>query len=86
MKRPIEDRMKDEILTQLVNAFILISGVSWAIFIGNFLILFLPLEIVASVLFVAVAATIVVIALALFDVRKQEKRYQHERRTVTFQL
>lgn len=86
MKRPIEDRMKDEILTQLVNAFILISGVSWAIFIGNFLILFLPLEIVASVLFVAVAATIVVIALALFDVQKQEKRYQHERRTVTFQL
>ncbi|MEI7827112.1 MAG: hypothetical protein WCI87_04865 [Euryarchaeota archaeon] len=78
--------MKDEILTQLVNAFILISGVSWAIFIGNFLILFLPLEIVASVLFVAVAATIVVIALALFDVQKQEKRYQHERRTVTFQL
>jgi hypothetical protein len=39
---------------------------------GISLVLFLPLEIVASVFLVAVAATFVAIALAIFVIRKQE--------------
>jgi cell division protein FtsL len=45
--------------------------------------LFLPLEIVASVFLVAVAAAVVAIAFALFAIRKQEKEYQIEGRTET---
>jgi hypothetical protein len=70
--------MKDETLSLIVIAFIVISGVSWAIFAGTFLILFLPLEIVAGVFLVAVAAAVVAIALAIFAIRKQERRYQNE--------
>jgi len=51
--------MKDETLSLIVIAFIVISGVSWAIFAGISLILFLPLEIVAGVFLVAVAAAVV---------------------------
>jgi NADH:ubiquinone oxidoreductase subunit K len=38
----------------------------------------LPLEIVAGVFLVAVAAAVVAIALAIFAIRKQERRYQNE--------
>jgi hypothetical protein len=72
--------MKDETLSQIVIAFIVISGVSWAIFAGISLNLFLPLEIVAGVFLVAVAAAVVAIALAIFAIRKQERRYQNEGR------
>jgi membrane protein implicated in regulation of membrane protease activity len=75
--------MKDETLSQMVIAFIVISGVCWAIFAGISLMLFLPLEIVASVFLVAVAAAVVAIAFALFAIRKQEKEYQIEGRTET---
>jgi hypothetical protein len=70
--------MKDETLSLIVIAFIVISGVSWTIFAGISLILFLPLEIVAGVFLVAVAAAVVAIALAIFAIRKQERRYQNE--------
>jgi len=70
--------MKDETLSQIVNAFIVISGVSGAIFVGISLILFLPLEIIAGVFLVAVAAAFVAIALAIFAIRKQERGYQNE--------
>ena len=70
--------MKDETLSQMVIAFIVISGVSGAIFVVISLILFLPLEIVAGVFLVAVAAVVVAIALAIFAIRKQERRYQNE--------
>lgn len=70
--------MKDETLSLIVTAFIVISGVSWAIFTGISLILFLPLEIVAGVFLVAVTAAVVAIALAIFAIRKQERRYQNE--------
>jgi membrane protein implicated in regulation of membrane protease activity len=70
--------MRDETLSQLVNAFIVISGVSAAIFVGVSLILFLPLEIVAGVFLVSVAAAVVAIALAIFAIWKQERGYQNE--------
>jgi len=70
--------MKDETLSLIIIAFIVISGVSGAIFTGISLILFLPLKIVAGVFLVAVAAAVVAIALAIFANRKQEKRYQNE--------
>jgi membrane protein implicated in regulation of membrane protease activity len=70
--------MKDETLSQMVIAFIVISGVCWAIFAGISLMLFLPLEIVASVFLVAVAAAVVAIALAIFAIRKQESVHQNE--------
>jgi hypothetical protein len=63
----------------LVNAFIIISGAFGAIS-GISFILFLPLEIVAGVFLVAVAAAVVAIALAIFAIRKQERRYQNEGR------
>jgi membrane protein implicated in regulation of membrane protease activity len=66
--------MKDDTLSQIDNAFIVISGVFGAIFAGISLILFLPIEIVASVFLVAVAAAVVAIALAIFAIRKQERR------------
>jgi Flp pilus assembly protein TadB len=62
--------MNDEIFSQIVNAFIVISGVCVAFFVGS-VILFLPLEIVAGVFLVAVA-----IAVAIFAIRKQERSYQ----------
>jgi membrane protein implicated in regulation of membrane protease activity len=68
--------MKDE---TLVNALIVISALSGAIAVISF-ILFLPLEIVAGVFLVAVAAAVVAIALAIFAIRKQERRYQNEGR------
>jgi hypothetical protein len=74
------NRMKDETLSLIVIAFIVISGVSWAIFAGISLILFLPLEILAGVSLVAIAAAVVAIALAIFAIRKQERRYQNEER------
>ncbi|MGZ8897609.1 MAG: hypothetical protein ACXW1Q_04745 [Halobacteriota archaeon] len=70
--------MKDETLSQIVNAFMVISGVSGAVFVGISLTLFLPLEIMAGVFFVAVATTVVAIALAIFVIRKQERGYQNE--------
>jgi membrane protein implicated in regulation of membrane protease activity len=73
--------MKDETFTLIGIAFIVISGVCWAILAGIFLMLFLPLEIVASLFLVAVAAAVVAIAFALFAIRKQEKEYQIEGRT-----
>ena len=77
--------MKDETLSQMVIAFIVISGVSGAIFVGISLILFLPLEIVAGVFLVAVAAAVVAIALAIFAIRKQESVYQNEGRKEALQ-
>jgi hypothetical protein len=68
--------MKDETLSQIVNAFIVISAVFGAIFAGISLILALPIEIVASVFLVAVAAAVVAIALAIFAIQKQERTYQ----------
>jgi membrane protein implicated in regulation of membrane protease activity len=68
--------MKDE---TLVNALIVISALSGAIAVISF-ILFLPLEVVAGVFLVAVAAAVVAIALAIFAIRKQERRYQNEGR------
>jgi phosphotransferase system glucose/maltose/N-acetylglucosamine-specific IIC component len=68
--------MKDE---TLINAFMVISGVFGATAVISF-ILFLPLEIVAGVFLVAVAAAVVAIALAIFAIRKQERRYQNEGR------
>lgn len=65
--------MRDETLSQTVNVLILISGVCWTIFAGISLKLFLPLEIVAGVFLVAVAAAVVAIALAIFAIRKQER-------------
>ena len=73
--------MKDETFTLIGIAFIVISGVCWAIFAGISLMLFLPLEIVASVFLVAVAAAVAAIAFALFAIWKQEKEYQIEGRT-----
>ena len=70
--------MKDETLSLIVIAFIVISGVSWAIFAGISLILFFPFEIVAGVFLVAVAAAVVAITLTIFAIRKQERRYQNE--------
>lgn len=70
--------MRDEMLSQIVNAFIIISGVSGAIFIGISLILFLPVEIIAGVFLIAVAAAVVAAALAVFAIRKQERGYQNE--------
>jgi membrane protein implicated in regulation of membrane protease activity len=77
--------MKDEMLSLIVIAFIVISGVSWATFAGISLILFLPLEIVAGVFLVAVAAAVVAIALAIFAIRKQETGHQNEGRTEVLQ-
>ncbi len=77
--------MKDETLSLIVTAFIVISGVSWAIFAGISLILFLPLEIVAGVFLVAVATAVVAIALAVFAIRKQESGHQNERRKEALQ-
>lgn len=74
------NRMKDETLSLIVIAFIVISGVSWAIFAGISFILFLPLEILAGVFLVAIAAAVAAIALAIFAIRKQERRYQNEER------
>jgi phosphotransferase system glucose/maltose/N-acetylglucosamine-specific IIC component len=68
--------MKDE---TLINAFMVISGVFGATAVISF-ILFLPLEVVAGVFLVAVAAAVVAIALAIFAIRKQERRYQNEGR------
>ncbi|MGZ4865049.1 MAG: hypothetical protein ACXV5H_10880 [Halobacteriota archaeon] len=70
--------MRDEMLSQIVNAFIIISGVSGAIFIGISLILFLPVEIIVGVFLIAVAAAVVAAALAVFAIRKQERGYQNE--------
>jgi hypothetical protein len=70
--------MKDETLSQIVNAFMVISGVSGAVFVGIFLTLFLPLEIMAGVFLLPVAAAVVAIALAIFAIRKQERGYQNE--------
>jgi NADH:ubiquinone oxidoreductase subunit K len=72
--------MRDETLTQLVNTFIVLSGVFGAIVCIS-LILNLPLDIVAVVFLVAVAAAAVAIALALFDIRKQENRFHSDGRT-----
>jgi membrane protein implicated in regulation of membrane protease activity len=72
--------MKDETLSLIVIAFIVISGVCGAIFAGISLTLFLPLQIVAGVFLVAVAAAVVAIALAIFAIRKQEIRYQNKGR------
>jgi hypothetical protein len=76
--------MKDETLSLIVIAFIVISGVSGAIFAGISLILFLPLEIVAGVFLVALAATVVAIALAIFAIRKQERGYTSNRDRLDF--
>ena len=73
--------MKDETLTLIGVAFIVISGVCWAILAGSSLMLFLPLEVVAGVFLVAVVAAAVAIAFALFAIRKQEKEYEIEERT-----
>ena len=51
--------MRDETLTLIGVAFIVISGVCWAILAGSSLMLFLPLEVVAGVFLVAVAAAAV---------------------------
>lgn len=74
------NRMKDETLSLIVIAFIVTSGVSWAILAGIYFILFLPLEILAGVFLVAIAAAVAAIALAIFAIRKQERRYQNEER------
>jgi ABC-type spermidine/putrescine transport system permease subunit II len=71
--------MKDETFSLIVIAFIVISGVCGAIFAGISLTLFLPLQIVAGVFLVAVAAAVVAIALAIFAIRKQI-RYQNKGR------
>jgi hypothetical protein len=68
--------MRDETLNLIVIAFIAISGVCWAIFAGISLMLFLPFEVVAGVLLVAVAAAIVAIVLAILAIRKQERGYE----------
>jgi membrane protein implicated in regulation of membrane protease activity len=77
--------MKDEMLSLIVIAFIVISGVSGAIFAGISLFLFLPLEIVAGVFLVAAAAAVVAMALAIFAIRKQESVYQNEGRKEALQ-
>ena len=66
--------MKDETLSLIVIAFIVISGVSWAIFAGISLILFLPLEIVAGVFLVAVAAAVRCYSIHYFCHSKAIKR------------
>jgi len=72
-------------LSQMINAFIVISGVSGAIFVGISVSLFLPLVIVAGVFLVAVAAAVVAMALAIFAIRKQESVYQNEGRKEALQ-
>jgi len=76
--------MKDETLSLIITAFIVISVVSGAICAGISLILFLPLEIVAGVFLVAVAAAVVAIALAIFAIRKQERGYTSNRDRLDF--
>jgi membrane protein implicated in regulation of membrane protease activity len=79
--------MKDETFTLIGIAFIVISGVCWAIFVaGISLFLFLPLEIVAGVFLVAAAAAVVAIALAIFAIRKQESVHQNEGKKKALQL
>ncbi len=77
--------MKDETLSQIINAFIVISGVFGAIFVGISLIPSVPIEIVADVLLIAVAVAVVAIALAIFAIRKQETGHQNERKTEALQ-
>lgn len=77
--------MKDETLTLIITTFIAISGVFGAILVGISLILSFPIEIVAGVFLIAVAAAFVAIALAIFAIRKQETEHQNEGRTEALQ-
>jgi uncharacterized membrane protein YozB (DUF420 family) len=77
--------MKDETLSQIINAFIVISGVFGAIYVGIPLIPPVPIEIVADVFLIAVAAAVVAIALAIFAIRKQETGHQNEGRIEALQ-